>query len=56
MSDNRSQLGEKVQRWFKSDKGAKSLKISVEKALKNNEQFKKHRHISPEILRKPVTI
>lgn len=56
MVDTEKRLAEKAKKWFSSKEGQDSLKKSIEKALENNEKFRKHRHISPEILRKPITI
>jgi len=56
MTDNEKRLFEKAKKWFGSKEGAESLTKSVEKALENNKKLKMRRHISQEILKKPITI
>jgi hypothetical protein len=56
MTDKEKRLSEKAKKWFSSKEGAESLNKSVEKAVENNRKFKMRRQISPEILKKPITI
>jgi hypothetical protein len=56
MAEREKDTAEKAREWFTSKEGMESLRRSVERAMKNTEEFKKCRQISPEILRRPFTI